>query len=646
MEMFKKQHGQVSILIAIIFQVLFIFFAMVINVGLFVHDKINLQNSVDIAAYYGAMKQAEVMNTMAHINFQIRQAWKLLVWRNWTIMNYSRHPDVYSNSGMTSDDRGYGFADGHPYPIICLANMVWEESTANRQSEDKCHNANLNPPSLDPIPPNPITDLVCGWCSTMQYNFGRNYQAQYNNDCAGYGANNFAMTFGILRSYKDNIIKRRKAIQKLQRHLIAHGPEDFLDIRGASVVETAEKVFRDNLTTANRDSGPQFEFGHSLSNQPFMVPIEVQLVMRYMNYGLVGSSGCGTNVNTHNQYLANNAGISPDDHMAYSALDVNPSAFQPASAQMFDSEGMNPINMMKSLVGFEKNPWVVGWVRVYAKTRPRMLFSPSSQGPIEIQAEAYAMPFGGRMGAWYYDKWPQGASSSMGNSKVDSLLPPRLDQPDYVITNVVPNYSRFPGDKWGMRSRLAGALGIFSSYRGAGQRAHFNNDDYGNVVGSSMDPLVFSSGGRGHLRDAEMAAIAPDLFDALNFSINPNFEADMNKKTRNILLQNICEGGCNDLGTGHGLGGAIAVQIAKRNQMAYWTLKDEQHTLTSWAQEATDRYVPQGNTSQYVGKRYGDNDLGGRSGYSVKIVSRKFLTKDMPNLGGAGQSGRIQNPPQ
>ena len=46
-----------------------------------VHDKINLQNSVDIAAYYGAMKQAEMLNAIAHINYQIRQSWKLLAWR-------------------------------------------------------------------------------------------------------------------------------------------------------------------------------------------------------------------------------------------------------------------------------------------------------------------------------------------------------------------------------------------------------------------------------------------------------------------------------------------------------------------------------------------------------------------------------------
>ena len=80
---FKRLHptGQLSIFVVLIFQALFILFAMSLNVALVVHDKINLQNSVDIAAYYGAMKQAEMMNAIAHINYQIRQSWKLLVWR-------------------------------------------------------------------------------------------------------------------------------------------------------------------------------------------------------------------------------------------------------------------------------------------------------------------------------------------------------------------------------------------------------------------------------------------------------------------------------------------------------------------------------------------------------------------------------------
>ena len=36
-----------AIFVALIFQVLFVLFAMAINVALIVHDKINLQNSVD-----------------------------------------------------------------------------------------------------------------------------------------------------------------------------------------------------------------------------------------------------------------------------------------------------------------------------------------------------------------------------------------------------------------------------------------------------------------------------------------------------------------------------------------------------------------------------------------------------------------------
>src|ERR1700679_3741554 len=87
------QRGQASILIAIIFQVLFVFFAMVVNVGLLIHDKINLQNSVDIAAYYGALKQAEVLNAMAHINYEIRQSWKLFAWRLWVLGDAGRNTD-------------------------------------------------------------------------------------------------------------------------------------------------------------------------------------------------------------------------------------------------------------------------------------------------------------------------------------------------------------------------------------------------------------------------------------------------------------------------------------------------------------------------------------------------------------------------
>ena len=77
----KNAKGQVAIFVVLLFQVLFILFAMTINIAMVAYDKINLQNSLDMAVYYGAKKQAEVLNAMAHINYQMRQNWKLLAWR-------------------------------------------------------------------------------------------------------------------------------------------------------------------------------------------------------------------------------------------------------------------------------------------------------------------------------------------------------------------------------------------------------------------------------------------------------------------------------------------------------------------------------------------------------------------------------------
>ena len=70
-DLLRSERGQTSIFVALIFQVLFVLFAMALNIGMVVHDKINLQNSVDLAAYYAAQKQAEWLNVIAHTNYQI-----------------------------------------------------------------------------------------------------------------------------------------------------------------------------------------------------------------------------------------------------------------------------------------------------------------------------------------------------------------------------------------------------------------------------------------------------------------------------------------------------------------------------------------------------------------------------------------------
>ena len=110
-----------SVFIALIFQVLFVFFAMVVNIGMVVHDKINLQNAVDLGAFYGAQRQAEILNEIAHVNYQIRQDYKLLAWRYRVIGTLGRQ-----KIGATTE------ADFPPARSINLAldDVPWNPATA------------------------------------------------------------------------------------------------------------------------------------------------------------------------------------------------------------------------------------------------------------------------------------------------------------------------------------------------------------------------------------------------------------------------------------------------------------------------------------------------------------------------------------
>ncbi len=132
----KNRKGQIALFIALIFQILFMFFAMVINVGLLVHHKINLQNSADLAAYYGSMKQAESMNAIAHVNYQIRQSWKLLAWRYRmlrTAGDFEEHPyDKVNRTLKGGDDDGInpsaqGFYDA---PSFCITYVPFKPTAS------------------------------------------------------------------------------------------------------------------------------------------------------------------------------------------------------------------------------------------------------------------------------------------------------------------------------------------------------------------------------------------------------------------------------------------------------------------------------------------------------------------------------------
>ncbi len=79
--------GQVSLLISMMMVTFILFFAFVINVGMLVNAKINLQNAADLAAYAGAAVQARQLNDISYINYDMRRAYKKFLYRYYVVGN-------------------------------------------------------------------------------------------------------------------------------------------------------------------------------------------------------------------------------------------------------------------------------------------------------------------------------------------------------------------------------------------------------------------------------------------------------------------------------------------------------------------------------------------------------------------------------
>ena len=192
----NNQHGQLAIFIALIFQVLFVFFAMSINVALVIHDKINLQNSVDLAAYYGAQKQAEILNAIAHNNYVIRQSWKLLSWRYRVIgsMGLDSHPNGVRGSANTSNSPyNPGF---NPPPTVCV---IYKPQMVDAPDyENLCRRRNVN------IPPLPQVRVIAGFLALNHIIAAnsRTLRARYRQQCVFLGAVNFWYALAIMTSFR------------------------------------------------------------------------------------------------------------------------------------------------------------------------------------------------------------------------------------------------------------------------------------------------------------------------------------------------------------------------------------------------------------------------------------------------------------
>ena len=609
-DILRNELGQMSIFLALVFQVLFVFFAMVINIGLLVHDKINLQNSVDLGAYYAAQKQAEILNEIAHLNYQIRQDYKLLAWRYWVLGTIGRDgqgsiiPASRNPNGIPADTpRLYVTELGGPpaeeVPVACLATPQWWEfamlsAPGTSPNENYCwHSYNWVSSSI-PIPSVGMTVATAGvnaWAAAQ----AQSSQGFFTQSCDEASPLSWAFVATIMTTYKYSVAYKKKAIKALRANLVSANPTDR---EGRSIRDGVIQTIRKNLTESNLQSfdASSVQMLNGLTRGSCDLnggerTLPEILTAPGLYFALLRSVGptCTFDLRFQTQFNAVPGGVGRWD----------------PSSEMRNKVGgePGPDDQFHSTLGFEKNPWCMAYMGVKANTSPRKPFAPFGKS-VDLVARAFAQPFGGRIGPWYAKKWdqpalmsgpvPQPQPAAPGNPAAAAFLNPAPGQEDrtdpltsprltpgsgaaYMYSPFsIPNFSRFPGDQLGLRSNRAQARTrrffsqtvptIPASIPNFGDRRVRLNWLLGwSNMQTTGDALAFdepssTSGFPAMLleyRDIEMSAVAPDLFDLTYYSIDPAANLNYTEIARNIPAR-------------YGIGGAPMGDLGSRqtaNQM-------------------------------------------------------------------------------
>ena len=569
--------GQLSIFALLIFQTLFILFAMSLNIALVVHDKINLQNSVDIAAYYGAMKQAEMLNAIAHINYQIRQSWKLLTWRyrvlgsmsltdipKWGVYAHKsdeEHPlfpfPVFSRKSdgqlrLNRDRQPIFLSKGIPGPyFFCVAHKDWGGVT-----------------TPNPTPP-PDDDMLCAgmnedhdipriqisrmggsrFLGGLGQTFASIYRVgdQINNDikekCSVYGVNSWLLgAYSFLYFLRDQS-ERKKMIYELLKKLTAGK-----DLDGGEIDQGADKTFKKNLTFINREAVSQggndskIEFFSTLTNKaPETILQDQAFIFEGLYSRLTGNEikACTKRIGFIKEDIQDG-----NLKKSYPKLNLESDSIKNLTSVLTTEEswpgcsrGMGSV--CSPSAGMIKKDYTVYYAVRAELDYQNQIFLPFK---LTLKAEAFAKPFGGRIGP------PRSE---------DKLLPPdryHNYNGGYQFDKIyAPNYSRYPGDQLGLRSKLVHyywTRTVRDSYlKKKDIKNYMKEGPDGRFEGArDRDPMVrcFSSeiGGciAGGIKNAtllarkwEIAAVAPDLFDVTYFTILPYYQYAYFPKIQKLL---------------------------------------------------------------------------------------------------------------
>lgn len=680
----KKQKGQISVFVGLTFLILFTMFAMTVNVAMVVHDKINIQNAADFASVYVAQKQAEQLNAIAHMNYQIRQAHKLLTYRyivagSAGIVNEGEMGPA-GTGAVNNSEVQHPWADKVTFPACIATTDLFKSVVKDNWCQKKWYTTRFGGI--------PVLTVVNGtWggnaalsATTIQLG------GQIQRDAVTASFFDWWYVSVSMASYRLQVGYRKALVKALAENLakpITSG--GMKDLNGEYVFDGARKTFEFNLTESNKASSDAITFQvfnsmQGVARETWLPEIKTWIALLYADRPLLPTNGGVGSIEEQR--------FNYDFPREWSGNRINRAYFQSfinrvdpdGFIQEFTGKGgyfVPPNSDFEEILGFEKNPWYMVYNQVRASAVSNALFNPTRGTP--IRAQAFSKPFGGRVGPWYSKNWPSGSNNSTGPKTTELWSPRKMgaNASPPQDPSISPNSPKYPGDTLGWESRLA-----LTSTGRVGFGTYINEGDYANLVQEAYPNGSGNALARGEMRVREMAAVAPDLFDVYYYSVDSNFHENYlqdkldkwlmsEARYSHIQYQNPII--WRDIGFSFDAANrahSVHMQLTQSTRQqfgpqVFYALDSTDangraHLLTSWVSgiDVMDYRSPaSGSVSARFGKcktfrtpshpRNAPGECledGGRTGYSVKMISKDYLMSGKHALGNS--VGSILNRPR
>lgn len=477
----KKEKGQLSVFLAICVLCIITLLAFIINVGLYVKARINLQNAVDSAAYAGAATQARMLTNIAYLNWELHNTYK-----EWMMKYY-----VLGNISMSHTRPG-----GYRYPtddrMIFRQRKLLGTAVASPEGFDRYNVPSIcihfgsdnNICEIAKVPGIPRFESVgIPGVSEKQEEFLNEISKAKSEDCSKRSILNWGVA--ALWAYgtgNSNALKDMPAVASNRMGAWPQALELGMRIRNLEVMVNRPPV-KNGICYNDCDQNPN-DLSTEYGDLPFNERPVKAFLSAYKNLGGESGKPEGIIKDTFKLYeLAPTPFTAPANSL--SALLINQDKKYQNGTPFLDKNYLDlqaiPLNLVTFftsfvtadgkaagvtadgscqasktalpvpgyIFGFAKNPDVVTYYAVKGEAKYRGLLNPFSDNLITIKAYAAALPFGGRIGPRFFDITSDSVRPRTGSRALSGPFVSGIESPDssssqkYIPGMPIPSNKQF-----------------------------------------------------------------------------------------------------------------------------------------------------------------------------------------------------------